>query len=275
MEHQEILVYRSPLLMGPKYDTLDNDCDGQVDEEIHPKSDNLANCNVETTCVEKAFKTCVNGVSGDLCDLALTRNSDNHGPADPCAWVSPPGLDFDVLRHEVTYGGYRDCVAAGYCTIAPTNYTVVNNYSDVTGCVSIEDEDDSSEQDNYPLRCLTEGKLAQYCEWIGGTLPTEAQLLSLINVFGQNTCAVSNCGTGVRNQGSPAPVCSQETTPGEFSICDLGGNAYEMTSDILPNDNGRVCFDDYHHLNNAINICVPADLSRISPMIGGRCVKQQ
>jgi hypothetical protein len=256
-------------------DGLDNDCDTRVDEDF---SSQVVGCDLNTSCVGRGFSTCINEQLGDTCDQPATRDSDGNGVGDPCSWVSSPSLPFDILRHEVTFGAYRDCVESGGCSINPINYNVVNETDHRNGCVYIPETEVSNEPETNPFRCINNNQLDEYCEWIGGRLPTRDEQRNLIQpTFGDFDCNNSNGGACPGASGLPEPVCSLEQSPGDFEICDLGGNVYEMTSSFLPRSNGGryiyVCFEDFTGGNDLLNSCATQADDRLGPIIGGRCVR--
>ncbi len=83
----------------------------------------------------------------------------DEGPAHPVALD-----DFWIDQTEVTNGHYRQCVEAGGCTPPAKNssYTCESYYDDRA-------------YDAYPVMYVTWYQAAEYCEWAGGQLPTEAQ----------------------------------------------------------------------------------------------------
>ena len=254
-------------------DSLDNDCDGAADEDFTSQT---ILCDVETSCVKTGISSCLNGVPGDSCDQAAQRDSDGDGVGDPCAWVSHPQLTFAILRHEVTFGAYRDCVAQGGCQDDPLNYQVSNDNDD-DGCQFLSGETLSAEPADKPLRCVVTEQLAEYCDWIGGRLPTPDELLDqVLPTFGDFTCADSISGGCPNTTGRSERVCSLEVTPGDLEICDLGGNVYELTSEVTQINNTdymSVCFDDYDTGEAFLNRCATQKKSETNPRIGGRCVR--
>ena len=65
---------------------------------------------------------------------------------------------------EVTNGQYRLCLEAGSCD-PPLE----------TGSFSRDNYFNTTEFDQYPVINLTEAMAAEYCSWVGGRLPTEAE----------------------------------------------------------------------------------------------------
>ena len=270
-------------------DGLDNDCDTDIDEDF---SSTVVNCDLNTQCVSGTGQTtCINNQLGSTCDDPSNRDSDGDGVSDPCAWISAPGLNIDVLRHEVTFGAYRDCVSAGACANNSINYQVVNQTDSRNGCSYIPNDQISNEPENNPLRCLKVDpsatvnpnepfeahQLGQYCAWIGGRLPTRDELSLILQAFGPLDCSNSNLGTCANASNLPESVCSLESNPNDFDICDLGGNLWEISSDYNISGTTRRIFTCFEHFNNTndtfLNDCAQAVDSRLGPTIGGRCVR--
>lgn len=76
--------------------------------------------------------------------------------------VSLSGFWLD--QTEVTNGQYKLCVEAGICE-PPLEQ----------GSFSRDHYFDSAEYDSYPVINLTVALAAEYCSWVGGRLPTEAE----------------------------------------------------------------------------------------------------
>jgi hypothetical protein len=254
-------------------DDLDNDCDGTTDEDFTSQT---ILCDVATSCVKTGISSCVDGVPSDSCDQAAQRDSDGDGVGDPCAWVTDPQLSFAILRHEVTFGAYRDCVAQGGCTEYTLNYQVTNDADD-EGCEFLSEDVVSGESSDKPLRCAVTEQLAEYCDWIGGRLASPDELLNQVQpTFGDFSCANSVSGGCPNATGLSEEVCSLELVPGDLGICDVGGNVYELTSEITQINNTdymTVCFDDYNPGEALLNRCATQKKNETNPRIGGRCVR--
>ena len=72
--------------------------------------------------------------------------------------------EFWLDQTEVTNGQYRICVEAGVCD-PPLEL----------GSFSRDIYFESAEFNQYPVINLTEAMAAEYCSWVGGRLPTEAE----------------------------------------------------------------------------------------------------
>ena len=92
------------------------------------------------------------------------------GSTDSDAWddespVREVSLDaYWIDKYEVSNGQYQKCVNAGKCT--KPSYTDSSTRSSYYG---------KAEYDNYPVIYVSWHQAKAYCEWAGGSLPTEAQ----------------------------------------------------------------------------------------------------
>jgi formylglycine-generating enzyme required for sulfatase activity len=140
----------------------------------------------------------------------------------------------------VTNAAYRACVSAGVCT--PPNQTssgILSNYYD------------DSQYDNYPVFRVDWDQAKTYCEWRGGSLPTEAQwekaargtdarIYPWGNTFDgteANFCDKKNCPdeipsiVGDDGYAYTSPVGSYESGKSPYGIYDLAGNVWEWVAD--------------------------------------------
>ena len=146
---------------------------------------------------------------------------------------------FYMDNYEVTNALYRACVDAGHCN--PPQNTSFNNSFSYYG---------NSQYDNYPVIYVDWNQAKAYCEWRGGSLPTEAQwekaargsderIYPWGNDFddsGVNFCdkncsapwAAHNLDDGYVGT---APVGSYESGKSPYGIYDLAGNVWEWVAD--------------------------------------------
>ena len=138
---------------------------------------------------------------------------------------------FKMLRTEVTVAGYRRCVQAGKC-IPPNDRELASscnwNYKN---------------RKNYPINCVDWSQSKTYCEWIGGTLPSEAQWEYAARSGGKNkifpwgdqvpTCeyAIMSYGGDGCSKARTWPVCSKTKGNTEQGLCDISGNVWEWVAD--------------------------------------------
>jgi len=127
-------------------------------------------------------------------------------------------LGFWIMQTEVTNAQYKRCVDAGNCT-KPVN-----------------DSWDKPEQANYPVTHVDWNQAKTYAEWMGGSLPTEAQWEK------------AACGTDGRiypwgndapddkflnyngNIGQTTEVGSYPPGQSPYGALDMAGNVWEWTS---------------------------------------------
>ncbi|MBN1947104.1 MAG: formylglycine-generating enzyme family protein [Bradymonadales bacterium] len=137
---------------------------------------------------------------------------------------------FELARTEVTVAQYQACVEAGECTEPLTGYD----------CIwGVEDRDD------HPVNCVSWYQAWQFCEWVGGRLPTEAEWEYAARCQGQDidypwgndpaTCehaVVSQDDAGNDCEpGGIEPVCSRLLDTSDQAVCDLAGNMEEWVED--------------------------------------------
>jgi formylglycine-generating enzyme required for sulfatase activity len=146
---------------------------------------------------------------------------------------------FYMDMYEVTNAAYRACVSAGVCT--PPHDTSSATRSIYYG---------NSQYDNYPVIYVDWEQANTYCEWRGGSLPTEAQWEKAArgtdgrtypwgNAFDGtkvNFCD-KNCPFGELDKtvddgyADTSPVGSYESGKSPYGIYDLAGNVWEWVAD--------------------------------------------
>lgn len=135
--------------------------------------------------------------------------------------------DFYMDKYEVTNAFYKACVDAGGCTTPklPTSYTRSSYY-------------DNPQFDDYPVLYVNWNKAKKYCEWRGGSLPTEAQWEKAARgtdgrtyPWGEgidcNKANYTSCGVG-----DTTKVGSYESGKSQYGIYDLAGNVSEWVADF-------------------------------------------
>ena len=119
---------------------------------------------------------------------------------------------------------YRACVSAGQCSNSvagrPCNWG-------------------KPDREDHPINCINWHHASKFCEWAGGSLPSEAQWEyaargsdSRIYPWGNQrvTCDLAICGNGC-GQRSTWPVCSRPLGNSPFGLCDMSGNVQEWVMD--------------------------------------------
>ena len=154
-----------------------------------------------------------------------TGGADEH----PEHLVSVEG--FWLMRTEVTLSRYLECVRVGKCAepgrSGACNWTRVDSY-------------------NHPVNCVDYQDAADFCEWLGGRLPSESEWEyaalggghGFVYPWGNHPAycfrAVmddpdrggSGCGSG-----GSLPVCSRPVGNSTHDLCDLAGNLSEWVRD--------------------------------------------
>ena len=218
-------------------DDEDNDCDGQIDENI--------------SCIDCHVVNDINGTGQniELCTIVRRGGSatfwmgcrDDLNGDHRCLEVELPvhpvtfDYGFEVMRNEVTVAQYRACVAAGRCT--PANTCVPGaggpNY-DIAGA------------SNQPIVCVTWPQARAFAGWIGGRLPSNSEweyaargpmpgpddysIFPWGDETGCGFAAVTGCPglSGPVDVGRYAPAGDSP-----FGVSGLGGNVAEWTEDCF------------------------------------------
>jgi len=141
---------------------------------------------------------------------------------------------FLIDRYEVTVKQYRECVAAGACTLPLTNER--NQYCNY----------DNPARDEHPVNCVDWQQAVNYCTWSGGRLPREAEWERAARAgsvtrypWGED----ATCEHAVLDEVSPEPSpqepdgCGVDSTwpigsrpANAYGLYDMHGNAGEWTA---------------------------------------------
>jgi formylglycine-generating enzyme required for sulfatase activity len=135
--------------------------------------------------------------------------------------------------YEVTNAAYKACVDAGVCT--PPQETGSSTRSSYYG---------NSQYDNYPVVYVNWFQAQTYCEWHGGSLPTEAQWEKVASwddetktkhtyPWGEEiSCNQANYFDGSKDcVGDTSEVGSYESGKSPYGIYDMPGNVWEWVAD--------------------------------------------
>jgi formylglycine-generating enzyme required for sulfatase activity len=142
----------------------------------------------------------------------------------PYHWVE---LDaYRITTTEITQAQYQACIAGGSCS------------EPYTGGVC---EWDPAFQPNHPVNCVTWQKAADYCTWLGGGLPTEAQWEKAARGSSQSKypwgnadpdCTLANFDEDVC-PGGLADVGSHPAGASPYGVHDMAGNVGEWVADYF------------------------------------------
>ncbi len=138
---------------------------------------------------------------------------------------------FKIDKYEVTNLQYRQCVTAGVCTPPSMN-----------GFDVIPDYYTSAKYNNYPVTYVNWFQAAQYCDWAGKRLPTEAEWEYAARgddgrtyPWGDEdpTCEYAQFGECNNDDGllTPREVGSFAKGASPFGVMDMGGNMSEWVQD--------------------------------------------
>ncbi len=138
---------------------------------------------------------------------------------------------FDMTKSQVTVAQYANCVSAGECSEPGTGWSVCNT--------------NTPGNENQPINCIDWFQATDFCDWIGGRLPSEAEWEYAARSAGQNITfpwgdEFANCNYAVMNEGGGAgcgtgrtmPVCSKPDGNTNQGLCDMAGNLWEWVQDI-------------------------------------------
>jgi len=156
--------------------------------------------------------------------MGTDGGDDDEGPAHRVKVAA-----FEMNRTEVTVGQYRVCVDAEKCQAPATGPKC--NWA-------------QSDREEHPVNCLAWLAASDFCDWAGGTLPSEAQWEYAATGLGEARtypwgAEPADCKRAVMPKdkkpgcgaGGTAPVCSRPSGNGEGGLCDLAGNVWEWMAD--------------------------------------------
>ena len=131
-----------------------------------------------------------------------------------------------IDKYEVTNGQYKQCVAAGACTLpSESGSHTRNSYYDNTSYA------------NYPVITVDWDQAQTYCQWAGGDLPTEAQWEKAARgtdgrefPWGNNVPNSSLANYNM-NKGDTDEVGSYPQGVSPYGALDMAGNVWEWARD--------------------------------------------
>ena len=186
-------------------------------------------------------------------------------------WVLSVPAQVYFWRTEVTAGEYSACVSDGACSAAPSTRSLGNF---------------ARGRPDHPMNYVQLTEAEQFCQWVGGRLPTDDEWLA----------EATNNGAYAYPWGNDAPSCAHAnhrdclsgtdtvcSTPSGMSVsglCDMGGNVLEILMDSPSSapdfrwTRGGSYLSETNRLANMDNRSVINETStHISGYAGFRCVR--
>lgn len=154
-------------------------------------------------------------------------SDDGEPDEQPVHSVTVP--DFEMWRTEVTAAQYDLCVLAGECSSMPQGPAC--NW-------------DKDGLENHPVNCVSREQANNFCAWVGGRVPSEAEWEHAARSGGQDisypwgddpaTCdrAVMDDGGSGCGTGGTLAVCSKPDGNTDQGLCDMAGNVREWLADF-------------------------------------------
>jgi len=164
-------------------------------------------------------------IQGSGFEMGSTQGHPNERPIHT---VTVP--TFEMTKSQITVAQYDECVSLGPCTPPGTGWDVCN--SEEPGL------------ENHPVNCVDWFQAVEFCSWVGGRLPTEAEWEYGATSGGQTTefpwgVEIPTCDYVVMDDGGGAgcgtgrtmPVCSKPLGETDQGLCDMAGNVWEWVRD--------------------------------------------
>jgi hypothetical protein len=150
----------------------DSDTDTDTDADLDTDSDTDTDADTDTDTENELSWTLVEGDFFDMGSEIASSESPVHSVLVPT---------FEMLKTEVTVTKYMKCVQVGACT-------------------NPSDKDDNSycnwgytDRYDHPANCVSWHQSREYCEWIGGRLPSEAEWEYAARDGGKNQQPMGRC----------------------------------------------------------------------------------
>jgi formylglycine-generating enzyme required for sulfatase activity len=168
-------------------------------------------------------------------------------PDDECSTAEHPEHEveltsFEMLRTEVTLAQYTTCVEMGACTEPmPDTYTP-DDLAEWEPYITWGKEG----QDDHPINAVNWYQAVDFCTWVGGRLPSEAEWEYAARSLGQDntypwgeedpTCDYAIMWEDISQEyacdaGTTWPVCSKPAGNTAQGLCDMAGSVSEWIQD--------------------------------------------
>lgn len=135
-----------------------------------------------------------------------------------------------IDKYEVSNAQYARCVEAGICE----NLSVWS----ISGYKAYDSHSDIPEYNDYPVNSVNWYQAQAYCEWVGGSLPTEAQWEKAARGTDKRfypwgnkipTCKLANKDGCV--DGGTSPVTDYQEGASPYGALNMAGNVSEWVTD--------------------------------------------
>ncbi|MCP4680197.1 MAG: formylglycine-generating enzyme family protein [Deltaproteobacteria bacterium] len=223
----------------------DSDSDGGADADTDTDTDTDADTDTDTD-TDTEIETCIDGnvssgsagiVWVSICGGSFQMGSNERPEEQPIHEVTVP--DFEMTKTEVTVAQYRECVTADACNDPDaTEEWCSGDYAKYNNWIN-------AGRDSYPVNCVDWYQSREFCDWVGGRLPSESEWEYAARSGGRDikypwgdeeaTCDYAvmmepyeECGC---NTEKTMEVCSKTNGNTTQGLCDMAGNVSERVKD--------------------------------------------
>ncbi len=182
---------------------------------------------------------------GDPCWEGMPRESPRH-----TVMLSA----YCMMRTQVSVAQYRECKVSGGCSGTPTETSSDNSWCNWSST--------AADREDHPINCINWSEAREYCQWVGGDLPTEAQWEKGARgtdgrtyPWGEEEPTCDRCNWNYSSFGLPYgchdadegpgtwPVGYLTTTAGDspYGLKDMSGNLREWALDCYDEDFYATC----------------------------------